>query len=136
VTEADQERRPAARDQWASWFAEGRHGGDPEQLRQTLERLAPVRDRVMANAKIGPGSRVLDVGCGDVPTVCRGGQLVAAAEPEHVDRGACPRHGERRGADAADDSPVPPAVKGRLHNPGAIDAEQEHAVGEVTSATG
>jgi arsenite methyltransferase len=53
------------KDQWATWLAQRRHGGDPEYLRQTLERLAPVRDRVMDNAQIGLGSRVLDVGCGD-----------------------------------------------------------------------
>ncbi|MHB8244049.1 MAG: methyltransferase domain-containing protein [Acidimicrobiales bacterium] len=53
------------RDQWAAWLAERRHGGDAESLRQAFEDLAPVRDRVIANAAIGPGSRVLDVGCGD-----------------------------------------------------------------------
>jgi len=30
-----------------------------------LERLAPVRDRVLDNARIEPGDTVLDVGCGD-----------------------------------------------------------------------
>jgi arsenite methyltransferase len=53
------------RDQWSTWLAQRRHGGCPEYLRQTLERLAPVRDRVIHNAQIGLGSRVLDVGCGD-----------------------------------------------------------------------
>jgi arsenite methyltransferase len=53
------------RDHWASWFAERRHGGDPEELRQTLEHLTPVRDTVLANAGISEGSRVLDIGCGD-----------------------------------------------------------------------
>jgi arsenite methyltransferase len=55
----------AGRDQWAAWLAERRHGGDPEELRRQLEFLAPIRDRVLANAALAPGKRVLDVGCGD-----------------------------------------------------------------------
>jgi arsenite methyltransferase len=53
------------RDQWAEWIAERRHGGDPELLRQELEGLAPVRDKVIANARVAAGHTVLDVGCGD-----------------------------------------------------------------------
>jgi len=53
------------RDQWAKWIVERRHGSDPELLRQTLEYLAPVRDRVIANVALAPGQTVLDVGCGD-----------------------------------------------------------------------
>ena len=53
------------RDQWAAWIAERRHGGDPELLRQHLEALAPIRDKVIANAALAPGQTVLDVGCGD-----------------------------------------------------------------------
>lgn len=52
-------------DHWATWLLHRRHGGDPEQLRRTLEYLAPVRDRVLANARIAPGETLLDVGCGD-----------------------------------------------------------------------
>jgi len=59
------ERQNQKQDQWAAWLAQHRHGGDPEYLRQTLDVLAPVRDRVIANAKIAPGMRVLDVGSGD-----------------------------------------------------------------------
>ncbi len=55
----------AAKDRWATWFAERRHAGDPESLRRTLEFLAPVRDRVIDNARLARGARVLDVGCGD-----------------------------------------------------------------------
>jgi SAM-dependent methyltransferase len=52
-------------DHWARWLLHRRHGGDPEQLRRTLEYLSPVRDRVLANARTTPGETVLDVGCGD-----------------------------------------------------------------------
>jgi arsenite methyltransferase len=55
----------AAKDRWAAWFAERRHGGDPASLRRTLEFLAPVRDRVIQNAGLERGGRLLDVGCGD-----------------------------------------------------------------------
>lgn len=53
------------RDAWAAWLAERRHGGDPELLRRQLEFLAPIRDQVVANAALGAGYRVLDVGSGD-----------------------------------------------------------------------
>lgn len=53
------------RDQWAAWIAERRHGGDSELLRQHLEALAPIRDKVIANAAPAHGQTVLDVGCGD-----------------------------------------------------------------------
>jgi len=55
----------AAKDRWAAWLAERRHGGDPDWLRRTLEFLAPVRDRVGHNAGLAPGASVLDVGCGE-----------------------------------------------------------------------
>jgi arsenite methyltransferase len=53
------------RDPWAAWFGGRRHGGDPELLRRQLEELAPIRDQVIASAALGPGKRVLDIGCGD-----------------------------------------------------------------------
>jgi arsenite methyltransferase len=52
-------------DRWSAWLLERRHGGDEESLRETLEFLAPIRDRVLDNAAIEPGDTVLDVGCGD-----------------------------------------------------------------------
>jgi arsenite methyltransferase len=54
-----------ARDKWAEWLLERRHGGDPEDLGATLNYLYPVRDRVLDNARIGEGDIVLDVGAGD-----------------------------------------------------------------------
>jgi arsenite methyltransferase len=66
-------------DQWAAWICQRRHGGDPELLRQQLEALAPVRDKVIANAALAPGQTVLDVGCGD--------GLIAFAAAEAVGAG-------------------------------------------------
>ena len=56
--------RPA-RDKWAEWLLERRHGGNPEDLEATLNYLYPVRNRVLDNAGIGEGDVVLDVGAGD-----------------------------------------------------------------------
>jgi ubiquinone/menaquinone biosynthesis C-methylase UbiE len=55
----------SARDRWADWLLERRHGGDDEALRRTLDRLAPVRDRVLDGAGPRAGDVVLDVGAGD-----------------------------------------------------------------------
>jgi arsenite methyltransferase len=54
-----------ARDMWAEWLLERRHGGDPEDLKGALDYLYPVRNRVLDNAGIGEGDVVLDVGAGD-----------------------------------------------------------------------
>ena len=53
------------RDRWARWLLERRHGGDAEARRRVLEALAPVRERVLDNARVAAGEVVLDVGCGD-----------------------------------------------------------------------
>ncbi len=44
---------------------ERRHGGDPEDLKAPLDFLAPVRNRVLANAALTGGETLLDVGAGD-----------------------------------------------------------------------
>jgi arsenite methyltransferase len=54
-----------SRDPWAAWLLERRHGGDERSLAETLEFLAPIRDRVLDDARIEPGDTLLDVGCGD-----------------------------------------------------------------------
>lgn len=52
-------------DRWSRWLLHDRFGGDAQVLEQTMEFLAPIRDRVLEGARIGPGATVLDVGCGD-----------------------------------------------------------------------
>jgi arsenite methyltransferase len=52
-------------DVWAEWLRSRRTGGSEQARRQTLELLAPVRDRILDDAEVGPGVTVLDVGCGD-----------------------------------------------------------------------
>lgn len=42
-----------------------RFGGDEVALQRMLEHLEPIRDRVLAEARISTGSVVVDVGCGD-----------------------------------------------------------------------
>ena len=50
---------------WAQWLLHRRHGGDPQRLKATLDYLYPVRDRVLAQAALGDGGTLLDVGSGD-----------------------------------------------------------------------
>jgi ubiquinone/menaquinone biosynthesis C-methylase UbiE len=52
-------------DKWAEWLLHRRDGDDDEQRRQALSYLAPVRDRVLDNARVAPGDVLLDVGAGD-----------------------------------------------------------------------
>ena len=37
-------------DPWAAWLLTHRHGGNEEHHRKVIEHMAPVRDRVLANA--------------------------------------------------------------------------------------
>src|SRR5688500_10839645 len=52
-------------DTWANWLLHRRHGDDPAELRRMIDRLAVVRDRVLDNARLGPGETLLDVGTGE-----------------------------------------------------------------------
>ena len=52
-------------DLWAAWLRNRRTGGSASERRAMLERLAPVRDRVLDGARIQAGDVLLDVGCGD-----------------------------------------------------------------------
>jgi ubiquinone/menaquinone biosynthesis C-methylase UbiE len=55
----------AERDIWAEWLLHRRYGGDAEELQRMLGFLYPVRDKVLANARIQEGETLLDVGAGD-----------------------------------------------------------------------
>jgi arsenite methyltransferase len=66
-------------DQWAQWLLHRRHGGDEERLRQMMEFLGPVRDKVLENAALAGDETLLDVGCGD--------GLIAFAALEKLDAG-------------------------------------------------
>ncbi len=55
----------AARDKWADWLLRARFGGDPVRRAGMMEKLGPVRDRVLDNAQLSEGDTVLDVGAGD-----------------------------------------------------------------------
>jgi arsenite methyltransferase len=55
----------ASTDCWADWIRTRRTGGDAEFEARMLEQLAAVRDRVLDNAELRPGERLVDVGCGN-----------------------------------------------------------------------
>jgi arsenite methyltransferase len=55
----------ASRDYWAEWVLASGHSADADQRAKKLNELAPIRDRVLAKARIQPGDVVLDVGAGD-----------------------------------------------------------------------
>jgi SAM-dependent methyltransferase len=52
-------------DPWAQWLTERRDASDEHQRRASLDRLGPIRDRVLDQAGGLEGATVLDVGCGD-----------------------------------------------------------------------
>jgi arsenite methyltransferase len=52
-------------DHWSRWLLERRDAGDARQRSLALENLAPIRDRVLANAGPLDGATLLDVGTGD-----------------------------------------------------------------------
>jgi ubiquinone/menaquinone biosynthesis C-methylase UbiE len=57
----------AERDCWARWVLERQFGPDPARRRAGLTgnaELVEIRDRLLANAAVGEGDTLLDVGCG------------------------------------------------------------------------
>jgi ubiquinone/menaquinone biosynthesis C-methylase UbiE len=66
-------------DQWAQWLLHRRHGGDEDRLKEVIDFLYPVRDKVLENAALVGDETLLDVGCGD--------GLIAFGALEHLDQG-------------------------------------------------
>ena len=70
----------AMSDRWAEWLRVRRDGGSPEQRREALRFLGPIRDQILDAANVHPGDVVLDVGCGDglvgLGALDRGAQVI------------------------------------------------------------
>jgi ubiquinone/menaquinone biosynthesis C-methylase UbiE len=56
---------PDISDIWSRWLLNRRFGGNWEQMEAALERLAIVRENVLAHVLPGDNGGLLDVGCGD-----------------------------------------------------------------------
>jgi ubiquinone/menaquinone biosynthesis C-methylase UbiE len=52
-------------DIWSRWLLNRRFGGDPQRLQTMLDRLHPIRDKVLSHIHLDEGETLLDVGCGD-----------------------------------------------------------------------
>lgn len=52
-------------DIWSQWLLNRRFGGDPQRVQAMLERLYPIRDKVLSHVDLREGGILLDVGCGD-----------------------------------------------------------------------
>lgn len=52
-------------DIWSRWLLERRFGGDPERMKKMLQRLYPIRDKVLSRIHLQENETLLDVGCGD-----------------------------------------------------------------------
>lgn len=53
-------------DCWSTWLQDGRFRGATDAERRAMRaRLERVRWRILRGARLGPGARVLDAGCGD-----------------------------------------------------------------------
>jgi SAM-dependent methyltransferase len=63
-------------DPWAEWLLHRRDGDDPATRAVTVRALHRIRDKVLADAAVAPGERVLDVGCGDGLVGLRAAELV------------------------------------------------------------
>jgi ubiquinone/menaquinone biosynthesis C-methylase UbiE len=52
-------------DIWAQWLLKRRFGGDPARMKMVIDRLYPVRDKVLSHVNLKDNGTLLDVGCGD-----------------------------------------------------------------------
>lgn len=53
------------KDIWSQWLLNRRFGGDPAQMKRMLEKLYPIRDKVLSHVGLDENETLLDVGCGD-----------------------------------------------------------------------
>jgi arsenite methyltransferase len=96
---SDAEPSREAPDRWAQWLRSRRTGGSDEQRRAVLERLAPVRDRILDDGEVKAGDVVLDVGCGDglvgLGALDRGARVIFSDISEECLDDCCSVAGER-----------------------------------------
>ncbi len=52
-------------DMWSEWLLKRRFSGDPQRMKEMLDCLYPIRDKVLSHVQLGEGETLLDVGCGD-----------------------------------------------------------------------
>lgn len=52
-------------DIWSQWLLERRFSGDPDRAKEVLDRLSPIRDKVLDHVNLTEHDVLLDVGCGD-----------------------------------------------------------------------
>jgi ubiquinone/menaquinone biosynthesis C-methylase UbiE len=55
----------SSQDLWSQWLLKRRFGGDPQRIQAMLDRLDPIRDKILSRIQLDSGARLLDVGCGD-----------------------------------------------------------------------
>src|SRR5438105_3615257 len=91
-------------DRWSAWVLARSHAGDAEQKRCALDYLEPIRDRVLANARVRAGDTLLDVGAGDgliafgaLPLVGETGKVIFS-DVSHDLLEHCRREAEEAGA--------------------------------------
>ena len=54
-----------SKDIWYRWLLGGRDGESPERRKDTLQQLAPIRDKVLERGRLAGNGTLLDVGSGD-----------------------------------------------------------------------
>jgi SAM-dependent methyltransferase len=52
-------------DMWSEWLLRRRFGGDPTYMQEVMDSLYEVRDKILAQAQLPAGGKLLDVGTGD-----------------------------------------------------------------------
>ncbi|MDB6084617.1 MAG: ubiE/COQ5 methyltransferase family protein [Gammaproteobacteria bacterium] len=52
-------------DEWSEWLLHRRHGGDPEYESLVKRAVEGFADRVLDDARLGPGMMLVDIGAGD-----------------------------------------------------------------------